>query len=329
MTSAKKAKQKILSCYKSSVTSTLKNLILPLGVLFILIIFLVNSELASTSVKSALGICARSIIPSVFPCMVLSSLIVSLGGGEILGKIFGAPFSYIFGISESASAAFILGLLCGFPVGASSASAMYRNGEIDKSELERILTFVNFPSPAFVINAVGYSALGSRAYGLLLFIITLISSVVVGCASRFFKHTTKSSLQKLTPSKASYGAESIISAIGGASLSMLKICGSIIFFSSLASTLISVLPFNLSTEAAALLTGLLEFSSGCFALSGCKNAFPLCAALLSFSGFCVHIQVISVCDKEVSFKKYFVCSAVRAIVAFLLALAVKNLFLDI
>ena len=51
-----------------------------------------------------------------------------------------------------------------------------------------------------------------------------------------------------------------------------------------------------------------------------------CAFLSGWSGFCVHFQVIAICeDSEISFRKYFIFKGLQGIVCTLLALLVFGL----
>ena len=105
--------------------------------------------------KEALNLCINVIIPTLFPFFVFSSLAISLGLADILGKIFGGIMKPIFNVNGSCSTAFILGLISGFPVGAKTAISLYQNGQCSKTEAERILSFSNNAGPAFVLGTVG------------------------------------------------------------------------------------------------------------------------------------------------------------------------------
>ena len=78
------------------------------------------------------------------------------------------------------------------------------------------------------------------------------------------------------------------------------------------------------------MTGILEFSGGCSVAATLDSEFalPLCAFFLGFSGFGVHFQIISVCG-DVSYKKYFAFSLIKALLCAAAVFAVKSLGFDI
>ena len=120
-----------------------------------LILMLRNSGIAIEYLKNGLGLCAKNVIPSLFPFMVLSELIVAFGAGDMISSVIGRPVGKIFGISGKGSTAFILGAVCGFPIGARTALRLYDSGAISKRDCELLLTFTNNPSGACVIISVG------------------------------------------------------------------------------------------------------------------------------------------------------------------------------
>ena len=93
------------------------------------------------AVRTALSLCAKTVIPSLFPFMVISELIASLGIARWAGKIFSKPFHALFGINGSGASALILGILCGFPIGAKCAVSLYGSGQLSKEQTERLLCF--------------------------------------------------------------------------------------------------------------------------------------------------------------------------------------------
>ena len=164
---------------KASPSLSKGSLLLGFSALFSLLLFLRNAELATGAMSDALRLCATTLIPSLFPFLVLSEVVVNTGAGVPLGRLLYRPFRRLFGVSESGSCAVLLGLLCGFPVGTRCVLSLYRQGAIGRREAEHLLTFCNTPSSAFLISTVGYSLFHSRSFGYLLLGTTLLSAVVV------------------------------------------------------------------------------------------------------------------------------------------------------
>ena len=154
--------------------------------IFLFLLILKNPELAVAEMSDGLRVCASVVIPSIFPLMVLSEMIVSLIGSSISSSFIQRPFRKLFGINGSGAVAMILGYMCGFPIGAKCSASLYRRGAISKKEYERLLCFCNVPGPAFLISTVGFSTFGNKSFGIALYCTTVISSVIFGIITRLF-----------------------------------------------------------------------------------------------------------------------------------------------
>ena len=55
---------------------------------FCFILVLRNADAAVEYMGRGLSLCAKTVIPSLFPFMVISELLVSSGAGEALGRLF-------------------------------------------------------------------------------------------------------------------------------------------------------------------------------------------------------------------------------------------------
>ena len=84
--------------------------------------------------QRALLLCTSSLIPTLFPFMVISEIMVRSGCGTLFARFPGKLFSRIFGISPNAATALIFGILCGFPVGANKPDEPSDEPSEDPSE---------------------------------------------------------------------------------------------------------------------------------------------------------------------------------------------------
>ena len=151
--------------------------IMSVATLFLILFF---PTLAIDYMNRGMKLCVSTVIPSLFPFMVASELIVLTGAARPLGRLLRAPARLLFGISGEGASAFVLGAVCGFPIGTRAAVSLYGRGRISLGELSRLVCFSNNPSSAFVISAVGTTLFGSREFGSALFFITILSSFIVG-----------------------------------------------------------------------------------------------------------------------------------------------------
>ncbi len=288
---------------------------------FCFVLILRNSDAAISYMARGLSLCARTVIPSLFPFMVISELLVQSGAGEAFGRLFSHLMRWVFGLSGAGVSALLLGSMCGFPVGARTAVSLYDRNLISKSECEHLLTFTSNPSSAFLITAVGASIFGSRHLGVILYATVLGTSFFIGFLARFFMR--RKGVQDAHPHFPTGwhpgGVEMFTSAISGAATAMLSVCGYVIFFSALTGALgqmmtgighIGELPYTLLCGFLELTCGISEASS----LVSRKAAIILSAAIAGWSGLSVHCQVMSLGGgRGLSFRPYILAKAAQGI----------------
>ena len=103
---------------KNNVILTPIYILLTLLIICLLIMF---PSIVKNAVNSSVNTCIKVIIPSLFPFMVLSEIFFSIGGAGVLGELLGKPLSLILGIPHNGVSAFLLGLVCGLPLGGKYA----------------------------------------------------------------------------------------------------------------------------------------------------------------------------------------------------------------
>lgn len=306
--------------------------------LFSLACIVRNSEVAIEYMTKGLSLCATTVIPSLFPFMVISELIVSSGMTKPVGRLFAKPFRLLFGISGDGGCAVILGMLCGFPIGAKTAVSLFNSGKIEKNELSKLMTFCNMPSSAFLISAVGTSLFGCHEFGVMLYVITLLSCLLIGMVSKFLfrrksikstpgkkneQPTAHTPLSSNASESHTVGASAFPAAITRSAFAMLSVCAFVIFFSTLIGTLEAMFSeIPISREFSALLFGFFELSGGVSRAAACAPASSgiyLCAFLTGWSGLSVHFQIMSICgDCPISFRPYFLAKLAHGILNVLL-----------
>ncbi len=306
------------------------------GLLSIFCLFLIlrNSDTAIEYMNRGLRLCAKTVIPALFPFMVISELIVSGGIGTAVFRPIAPLFQKLFRIPEAGCCAVLLGMLCGFPVGAKCAMTALDQGKLTRAEAERVLTFSNNPSSAFLINAVGISLWGSRKFGATLYIVVLVSQILTGI---LFAHLPqKQTLPDETappaqPQNRRTGAGFFTDAVRSACFSMLLVCAYVIFFSALVGTLNLLLDaMKLPALAKASVFCIFELSGGMSAASSLPvplTAALLCAFAAGWSGLSVHCQILSVCDgRGLRFRSYFLAKLLQSGLCVLLFGAVLYVF---
>ena len=148
------------------------------GVLALLLLTCGNT--AAQGVRDGISLCLASVIPALFPFFVAAQLLTSLGAAEVLGRAAGPLFRRLFGIDGAGAAAFLLGLIGGYPVGAKAAGSLVRQGFLSPEDGARLLTFCNNAGPAFILGIVGNGVFHSSRAGVWLYLLHAASATAVG-----------------------------------------------------------------------------------------------------------------------------------------------------
>lgn len=303
--------------------------------IFCLLFILRNSEIAIEHMSQGLTLCAKTVVPSLFPFMVISELIVSGSLGSNLLRHLTRPFCKLFRLSSDACCAVLLGMLCGFPIGARCAVSAFQQGRISREEAERVLCFSNNPSSAFMISAVGGSLWGNPKFGVALYITVLSVSVFTGAVmarlSKQKEHTKRLEYAFSPSTPTPHGASLFCGAIRASVSSILLVCAYVVFFSALVGTFNYVPAIQkLPSALRALLFCFFELSGGVSQACALPSAFAsamLCAFAVGWSGISVHCQILSVCDgTQLSLRPYASAKIIQALLCPLLFAIVLMLF---
>lgn len=280
------------------------------GIFAVMLALVFNSSRVIEAAKEALILCFSSIIPSLFPFMVLSSLLV----GSVSDKSFKSIAKIInklFGISSYSVAAFICGIVCGYPIGAKCTAELYRDGKISASEAESLLAYSNNSGPLFVIGAAGCGILGSFKAGVLLYTVHVLCAVSAAFLLKPYTYSKVSAIHTLHRKK------SFTDAVCESTVNVLNVCGFIVFFAVINALLLPCLRF-VPIWCRCIITGIVEITN-CINYTASQihpldQRLAITAAALGWSGISVHMQVKSVIkDTKLSMKKYYIT---RAYIAF-------------
>ena len=295
-----------------------------------IMLLLFYTDSAVGAMRQGLLLCRDTVIPALFPFMVASEILVGCGGAAAIGNVFSRPVKRILGMPGAAACPVVLGALCGFPTGARAAAALYDTGVLSARQCTRLLTFINNPSSAYMISAVGASLLGSRRLGLLLWSVSLLCSLSTALVTRVLLPDDSEGMTS-TPQPVRMGAEVFTGAVSTAAQSMLAVCAYVLFFSAVLGALQSALAhLALPPAFSALLYGAIEMSGGIARAAEVANtaqAAMLCAALSCWSGLSVMCQIMTVCHgRGFAFLPYLLAKAAQALAAAALTgLAVRYL----
>ena len=279
---------------------------------------LLDAAEVRTAVTEGLSLCTRSVIPSLFPFLAVSALLMSLGFGEWLsGPLSGLMALYRIG--GAGASALLLGLVGGYPVGARTAASLVSDGVLSKEEGERLLTFCNNSNPAFLITVLGLGVFGSVRTGMWLWLIHILSALLTGLLLARRPRRTKSAARRPAPSMPPFRmvrfSSAFVAAVQSALQSMAGICAFVVFFYVLA------LPLRrIGGTAATVLAGMLELFSATPRLTNDAAGFVMAAGLAGWGGVSVHCQTMAVLgDSGLSTAPCVAGKAVQGLLSALLA----------
>lgn len=263
--------------------------------------------LAANSVRNSISVCFESVIPSIFPFMVISSFYSQSKLSKINISFIDKITFFLFKQNGVCTAPIILSQIGGYPVGAKTVISMYESAIISRQEAQRLLLFCVNPGPAFVIGYVGAYLLHSVKFGVIVYMSVLLSSLILGILTRFLEKDDFHYAKKIQDKdEASSFIDAFVSSGAKSAQSIASICVWIVIF-SLINSMLSV--FRLSDESSLFLSCLLEVTNGCINAVG-KVPSEAFAAIIAWGGICVHFQIMS-CILKVRLKlKYFYTSRI-------------------
>lgn len=257
-----------------------------------LIWFLADSARLRAAAVEALSLCARSVIPALFPFLVVSSLLVHLGFASWVTPWCSGLMSSLFRLPGHAGSALILGLIAGYPVGARTAADLYRSHLLTQDEAQRLTFFCNNSNPVFLISVLGTGVFHSVRIGVWLWLIHVASALLTGLLFR--GHKIPSSRRHTPPSPASV-PESIpgafVTSVRSAATTMLFVCAFVTLFYTLATPLyVSCSPLG------TVLVGCLELFSLTPLLSNDSFSFLVAAGCSGWGSLSVLCQTAAVLE---------------------------------
>lgn len=278
---------------------------------------ILDSKTALLGAQEGISLCLKTIIPSLFPFIVLSILLT----GSICGKRI--PFlqwlCHFTGIPEGAESILLSGFLGGYPLGAQLIGTAHKNGSLSHRDARRMLAFCNNAGPAFLFGMAA-AVFPGLEMGWILWGIHIVSALLVAFLLPGKERNTVSSSPGNTPT--------IASALSAAIRAMATICGWVILFRIIICFLNRWFGWFLGNSLRIALMGFLELSNGCCALGAIEHMglrFVLCSAMLAFGGLCVTMQTITAApDTDLSL--YLPGKLLQTIFSVLLSLLVQLTF---
>lgn len=287
-----------------------------------MLIFILDGKTALSGAATGVELCLHTVIPSLFPFLMLSSVVMETGSSFGLLR----PLGRLFRIPRGAEAILVPSLLGGYPVGARAVGDAYAAGQLSSEEAQRLLAYCNNAGPGFIFGMAG--ALFPRP----VFAWTLWAVHLAGALMTAWLLPGPVGTVHSAPKKAERPLPEILSS---SIKVMALICGWVVLFRVVLAFLGRWLFWALPIPVQVLLSGLLELTNGCCLLPVVEDVrlrFALCAAMLALGGLCVAMQTVSV-TRGLPLRYFFLGKVMQAVFSLGLCLggawALAALFLSL
>ena len=303
----------------------MKQFLIGFSVCFLFLYLLLFPQNELYACTHALVLWSGSVVPALFPVMILSRLLIST---NILYFIL-KPVAFLCGrflhLSFYGTYALLLGYVCGYPMGVKTIADLEDERLLSQEEGRFLATFINNVSPGFLSGYVCTELLQKPETAPACIVIIYGASLTYGTVTAIF--------QKNADTLPPYAKETIVQpdqkshlsflmlldhTLEDSILQLLKISGYMVLFSVL-SSITCVFSF-LPETAMVLLSATLEISCGAqqITLLACSAFLKgiLLTASLSFGGLCSAFQSSSFLQRAgIPLPKYIKAKAMISLIA--------------
>ena len=287
----------------------LKNLCSILLSLFLIFMLFKNSEISKYSINTSFNIWKNNLIPSIFPIIIISDILVNCNFMSIVSPIFYKLFNTFFNLSYNGTYFFVMSLFIGTPANAILLKELLDKNYIDINEANKLIYICYFSNPLFLYNTL--SLIFDKYIVIRIIIIHYISNFIILFIIRN-KYNYTENKTNLNIHKNNF----IISSIKKATNTMITILGILCFY----TLIINYLKLN------NLFTGILEITTGLFSLINYNSNYKLliCIIIVNFGGLSIFSQIKSILeDTNINFINYFKGRMLQIIISLLLCIFFK------
>ncbi len=290
-------------------------------IIFILSIILVqivsNPKLSISSASEGLNLWFNLLVPSLFPFILISDLLVSFGFIDLFSKYLEPIMRPVFNVSGIGILPFSMSIMSGYPVGAKLTSKLRSMNSISKIEGERLICFSSTSGPLFIVGTVLLGMVGATNLSPLMIIPHYLGAITLGILLKFYKKDSEKKLNNYSIGKIPYKKSSnnysigfIISKSIKESLDSIAVIGGfVIIYSVVINILLSSNTFNLLINKISmiicidenilkgLIAGIVEITNGCNIISKLNidifHKILLLNSIIAWGGFSIHSQALA------------------------------------
>lgn len=289
---------------------------------FLLILLIIFAPSASVGASKGLILWYSQVLPSLLPFTLILQMMMNSGTVLWLGSISGPVISKVFGLSPSGSFCILTGFLCGFPMGALTASQIFEQKLINKEETQLLAAACNNAGPMFLSSYILEQQLhtGNRRP-----VLTLIfyGSALLWLWIRSRLLHTKPISPQASFSRKKNTSVSFRQILLNSSELMLKVGVSMMIFAIFCEIIQGI--SGISPENAAFVTMFMEITNGANAIAGLSLTNKIKTVLImggtAFGGLCIAFQTYTVIHaQKLSLIKYLLDKAAISLITGILTL---------
>lgn len=279
----------------------------------ILLTLTIMSKDAKQGAIEGLALCEGIIIPSLLPILIISNIIIKSRCTLVIERTFGWIIEKTLRLPKSTTTAIIFGQIAGYPAGAILTEHLYKTNQITSSQARRIMRFNMCGGVAFLITAIGTIHLNSTMTGVIIYLSSLISSIIIALLSSIGKDKATYYSQGKSALKTS---DALIESVEVTTQSILIMCAYIILFSSI----MAIMPLP------SMINPLIEITNGIM-----QNDIGISLARLSFyltfGGICIHMQINSTLSSiKMKYSEFLIFRIIHSTLSYVITAAYCHFF---
>ena len=241
--------------------------------------------------------CILIIVPSLFLNSILSSILIKCSDSLKPTRVSSSGYGIFM--------AFVLGNICGYPIGAKILNELVSKKTITSEQAEKAICFSFASGPAYILGIVSSAVFHSKLLGFTAFLSIFLSNIVLYI---FYRVKNKALPQDSKCCKVTSFTDVVMESITSSANSMISICSSIVFFSAILALIKVIIP-----SLSAIPSTILEISNITSLVGSGVLIFVTATVLLSFGGFCVHMQVKCLAGTSFSLKWFYITRPIQLI----------------
>ena len=281
--------------------------------IIVLMILILDVKTASQGVNQGIELCFKTLIPAIFPFLIITAACNSL----LLGTHFRVLHTLLrpCKLPHGAEMIFLVGLLGGYPLGAKLISDAYGNLRITKQDAQRMLMFCSNAGPAFLFGVIG-PGFSVPWVPWAMWFVHILSAYIVGVL------TSKQPEKNISVTDISNF--NFTQTVTSSMKSMGNICTWVILFRIILVFFDKWFLWIFPEPLGILFTGILELSNGCTKISLIESTalrFLISSLIVTFGGFSVIMQTASIAP-NLSIRYYLTGKFYQSVIALILSVPV-------